>query len=191
MSLKDINYESIPQVEKHQVQPNEAAEDIFENGQENAPSRPHNVIFEVQHTKTVSSLSTLQIVILNIVGFILGYLILWLGFPLVMQGLAYVISIPVLGDLIRFGVEPTYIVFPYSAWIVSAIAGWVCFKICSPTQTDKRIGMILLGIAGAIQYTYATISLFRHNGFEFVFIIFALSALFAVSYYFILGLGKY
>lgn len=134
--------------------------------------------------------STLQIVILNIVGFILGWLTLCYGFPLIMKGLAYLISIPVLGDLIRFGVEPAYIVFPYSAWIASAIAGIVCYKVCAPTKTNKRIGMIILGVAGVIQYTNTTISLFRHNGFEFVFIVFAVSALIAVSVYFISGFGK-
>lgn len=147
-------------------------------------------VYQSSTQEASHSHSTLQIVVLNVVGFILGWLTLCYGFPIIMKGINYIISIPVLGDLIRFGVEPAYIVFPYSAWIASTIAGFICYKICAPTRTNKRIGMIALGVAGVVQYTKATISLFRYNGYDFVFIVFAVSALIAVSLYFVLGFGR-
>ena len=117
------------------------------------------------------------IIATNILGFGVGAVIFAFLFPYVLQAINYVISIPVLGDLIRFGTEHAYIVFPYSAIITSALAAVTTFLICRPTPKGRKIGVTVLGIYMFIRYVFLTVSLFQLNGYDFVFVVFAVVAL--------------
>lgn len=122
----------------------------------------------------------MKTIILNIIGFIVGCVAFFYLFPIIMHIITYIISIPVLGDILRFGTEPAYIVFPYSVFANSAISAGIAYYICPRNKKQRKIGLILLGIVMIPAYANTTISLFRNNGYEFVFVVFALCAIICV-----------
>lgn len=127
-------------------------------------------------------------IVTNIVGFAVGAGVFTFLFPYVLQFINYVISIPILGDLIRFGTEHAYIVFPYSAVITSALAAIATFLICRPTPRMRKPGVSLLGGYMLVRYVLLTISLFQLNGYAFVFVVFAAVALAVSAFIIFLGL---
>ena len=129
----------------------------------------------------------MKIAVLNILGFIAGFFILTVFFPIVLNITNYVISIPVIGDWLRFGTEHAYIVFPCSVLITSACATAAAYFICPPTKSGKKIGVIATGIVMIPLYANTVISLFKYNGYHFVFIVFALSAIISSMYSIIIG----
>lgn len=129
-------------------------------------------------------------VVLNVLGLVVGYLILACLFPLVMVIINFVISIPVLGDILRFGTEPAYIVFPYTAFITSALSIAAAYFICPRNAKGRKIGVIILGVLMFLSYAATTISLFRENGYDFVFIVFAIAAIICSGYCVVLGIEE-
>ncbi len=129
------------------------------------------------------------IVVSNILGVAVGGAAFYFLFPYIMQAVNWVISIPVLGDILRFGTEHAYIVFPYSGLVNTMLAGYITLLICQPTAKGKKIGAIVLGCLMAVYYVVFTIDLFYRNGFDFVFIVFALVSVGASI--FVAALGAY
>lgn len=130
----------------------------------------------------------MKVVITNILGAIVGVYALWFIFPIVLRIIAYIIEIPVLGDIIRFGTEPAYIVFPYSAVIASVMSASLASIVCQPSKSGKKIGVTTLGVWMLLQFGFTTISLFQHNGYAFVFVVFAAIAAFCSFSTIVVGL---
>lgn len=119
----------------------------------------------------------MKTVVLNIIGFLVGVILLCCLFPLAMHLISFIISIPILGDILRFGTEHAYIVFPYAVFIASGISGWVTYIICPANKSGFKIGVISFGIIMLLFYASFVIFLFKYNGYDFVFLVTAFCSL--------------
>lgn len=132
-----------------------------------------------------------KIVITNICGALVGSLILYFSFPLILEIFSFLFQIPVINSILSFGMTFEYGILPYSALLSSGLSLLTCHFISKPTKKNKRFGSCGLGIYMFIQYLIMIISLFNYNGFHYEFIAFAFVALGISVFTFLYGLYEH
>lgn len=118
----------------------------------------------------------MMIIFTNLAAAIGGSLALYFFYPPLLQLVAWILSIPYLGSILRFGLSVADIALPQTCAIAIGVVGWAAYNICRPTKRGYRFGMGLLGIDVVVQFAPMVISLFRNYGFDFSFLALALVA---------------
>lgn len=110
----------------------------------------------------------------NILGVLIGIILfryVYIGILLVVSG---ILNIPFLGDVLRMGRDPIYIVFGVLAFVGTAICGGTCYFISAKSRKGNKPGMLYMASLLFCSHIIIATEFVKYNGYDFAIVIYSI-----------------